>query len=247
MRSKQHIFVYTEIRITMRAFALAVLVVILGLSLPACSSPETTNPINPSYRLVTTQILEIDSALGTRGGLAALTKTSSAPTIPEGMLHGSSLDLSALESSQKVDLNWALIGRRAATIEGAWEDLRAELDRRALDAINPSWEEGYLEWFKIMAVKHDFETGLEAVKLDVSEKREERIALSVAVLTQGFVETKDVLSSDATDGRRVTLVSVGFVSILVCLTVAASLIARWRDRRFVETRTLAQPSQPPAS
>jgi hypothetical protein len=231
----------------MRALALAALLLILGLALPACSSPETTNPINPSYRLVTTQILEIDSALGTRGGLAALTRTSTAPTIPEGMLHGSSLDLSSLESSQKVELNWALIGRRVATIENAWEDLRAELDRRAIDAISQSWEEGYTEWFQIMAAKHDFETGLMAVKLDVSEKQEERIELSVAFLTQGFVGTKDVLSSDVVDHQRVTLVSVGFVSALVCLTVAASLIARRRDRRFVKPRTLAQPLQPPGS
>jgi hypothetical protein len=233
--------------ISMRILALAALVLILGLSLTACSSPETNNPINPSYRLVTTQILEIDSALGTRGGPAALTKTSSAPTIPEGMLHGSSLDLSALESSQKVELNWALIGRRVAVIERAWVDIRSELDLRATEAITPSWEEGYLEWFRIMAVKHDFDTGLMAVKLDVSEKQEERIALSVAVLTQGFVKTKDELSRDDRDSRRVALVLVGFLSAVVCITVAASLIARRRDRRFIKARTLAQPSQPPGS
>jgi hypothetical protein len=231
----------------MKAFALAALFLILSLSLPACSPPDTTNPINPSYRLVTTQILEIDSALGTRGGLAALTQTSTAPTIPEGMLHGSSLDLSALESSEKVELNWALIGRRAATIENAWADIRSELDRRAIEAISPSWEEGYLEWFRIMAVKHDFDTSLMAVKLDVSEKQEERIALSVALLTRAFVETKDELSRDDTVSRRVTLVLVGFLSAVVCITVAASLIARRRDRRFVKPRTLAKPLQPPIS
>ena len=231
----------------MKALALAVLLLTLCLAFSGCSFPDTTDPVNPSYRLVTTQILEIDSALGTRGGLAALTQTSTAPTIPEGMLHGSSLDLSSLESSQKVELNWALIGRRAATIENAWADLRSELDRRAIDAISQSWEEGYIEWFQIMAAKHDFDTSLMAVKLDVSEKQEERIALSVALLTQAFVGTKDVLSSDAIDHRRVTLVSVGFVSILVCLTVAASLIARRRDRRFVIPPTLDKPVQPPRS
>ena len=229
----------------MKTIALAALFSTLCLALSGCSFPETTNPVNPSYRLVTTQVLEIDSALGTRGGLAALTRTSTAPTIPEGMLHGSSLDLSSLESSQKVELNWALIGRRVATIENAWEDLRAELDRRAIDAISESWEEGYGEWFQIMAAKHDFETGLIAVKLDVSEKQEERIELSVAFLTQGFVATKDALSRDAIDRGRVILVSVSFVSILLGLTVAASLIARRRDRRFVRAPVSDKPAEPP--
>jgi len=229
----------------MKIPAIAALLLTLCLAFSGCSSPDITDPINPSYRLVTTQILEIDSALGTRGGLAALTRTSSAPTIPEGMQHGSSLDPSSLESSQKVELNWALIGRRVATIESAWEDLRAELDRRAVDAISESWNEGYTEWFQIMVVKHDFDTSLMAVKLDVSEKAEERIALSVALLTQGFIGAKDALSRDAIDRGRVIFVSVGFVSVLVGLTVAASLIARRRDRRFVRAPASDRPAEPP--
>ncbi len=219
----------------MKIIAIAALLLILSATFSACASPDINNSINPSYRLLNTQILEIDSALGLRGGLGALTRTSTGPVIPEGMLHGSSLGTSSTEP-QEVKLNWALISRRVSTIENAWEDINAELDRRASE-LSESWGEGYIEYFRIMAARHDFNTGLEAVKLDVAEKNKERIELSVAILTQGFIAVKEVLSYPIVDHRRVTTVSVTFASAVVGLTVAASLIARHRDKRFIVSTT----------
>ena len=229
----------------MKIVAVAALFLILGATFSACTSPDITNSVNPSYRLLNTQILEIDSALGLRGGLAALTQTSTGPTIPAGMLHGSSLDTSSLQK-QEVKLNWALIGRRVTTIENAWQDISSELDRRSSE-LSESWGEGYIEYFRIMAAKHDFDTGLGAVKLDVSEKQKQRIELSVAILTQGFIQTKEVLGYPIVDHRRVTIVSVSFASTLVGITVAASLIARHRDRRFIISATSAKQSKSPRS
>lgn len=229
----------------MRITAIAALLLLLGVASSACVSPDITNSINPSYRLVTTQVLEIESALGTRGGLAVLTRTSTDPTIPEGTLHGSSLDTSSLQK-EEVELNWALIGRRVSTIENAWEDIRSELDRRSSE-LSESWGAGYIEYYRIMAAKHDFETSLMAVKLDVSEKQKERIELSVALLTQAFIATKEVLGNAMVDDRRVTIVSVSFALTLVGLTVVASLIARRRDRRFIISRTSGKHKKPPRS
>ncbi len=228
----------------MKQFAVAALLLILSTIFFGCSSPDTNNSINPSYRLLNTQILEIDSALGLRGGLAALTQTSTGPVIPEGMLHGSSLGTPP--EQEEVKLNWALIGRRVSTIDNAWADISAELDRRSSE-LSESWGDEYLKYFRIMAAKHDFDTGLGAVKLDVSEKNKERIELSVAILTQGFIQTKEVLGYPIVDHRRVTIVSVSFVSTLVGLTIAVSLIARHRDRRFILSPTSAKQSKSPRS
>ena len=227
----------------MKIIAIAALLLILFTVFSACTSPDINNSINPSYRLLNTQILEIDSALGLRGGLGALTRTSTAPTIPEGMLHGSSLGTSSLQE-EAVELNWALIGRRVSTIENAWEDIRLELDRRSTE-LSESWGEGYIEYFRIMAAKHDFDTSLGAVKLDVSEKQKERIELSVALLTEAFIGTKEVLGSAMVDHRRLTIVSVSFASALVGLTIAASLIARRRDRRFIMSKNSDNQPKPP--
>jgi len=221
---------------------IAALLLIICTTFSACTSPDINNSLNPSYRQLTTQILEIDSALGLRGGLGALTRTSTAPTIPEGMLHGSSLG-TAVEK-EEVKLNWPLIGRRVSTIESAWKDIRLELDRRSIE-LSESWGEGYIEYFRIMAAKHDFDTNLEAVKLDVSEKQKERIELSVALLTEAFIGTKEVLYNAVVDNRRLTIVLVSFASTLVGLTIAISLIARRLDRRFMLTKNLV--NQPKSS
>jgi len=228
----------------MKIVAVVALLLILSATFSACTSPDIANSVNPSYRLLNTQILEIDSALGLRGGLALLTQTSTGPVIPEGMLHGSSLGTPPKQA--EVKLNWALIGRRVTTIENAWEDISSELDRRSSE-LSESWGDEYLEYFRIMAAKHDFDTGLGAVKLDVSEKNKERIELSVAILTQGFIQTKEVLGYPIVDHRRVTIVSVSFASTLVGLTVAASLIARHRDRRFISYAKSAKQSKSPRS
>lgn len=214
--------------------SVALLLIFCGTFL-GCISPDTNNALNPSNRLVNTQILAIDSALGLRGGLAALTRTSTVPTIPEGMLHGSSLGTSSLQK-EEVKLNWALISRRVSTIENAWEDIRSELDLRSSE-LSESWAEGYIEYYRIMAVKHDFDTSLGAVKLDVSEKNEERIELSVALLTEAFIAAKDVLGTPVVDHRRLILVSSGLMMLLVGITVATSLIVRRRDRRFIKQPT----------
>jgi copper(I)-binding protein len=69
------------------------------------SSAEADDPYNPSYRVVTAQVLSIESALGMRGGLGAL-------------LRGA-------------EPSWHMAGMRVMAIEQAWPDVRLELERRA--------------------------------------------------------------------------------------------------------------------
>ncbi len=69
------------------------------------SDERVDDPYNPSYRVVTSQVLSIESALGTRGGLSVL-------------LRGA-------------EPSWQPAAMRVMTIEQAWPEVRLELERRA--------------------------------------------------------------------------------------------------------------------
>ena len=220
------------------------LLLVIGLGASACAPLAKDNPINPSYRLVTNQILEMDSALGTRGGLAALTQTSAPPSLPPRMTHGSSIDPASFRSTEEVKLNWVLIGRRVSTIEDAWVDVRLELDRRQPGEADESWNTWYEQYYRIMGTKHYFDSSLDYVKAYIATKDRERIELSVLQLTDAYLQVKEELKISDIDGRRPAFVSAGFVGILAALTITASLVARRRDRKFVRPPRPAQPSQP---
>lgn len=181
---------------------------------------------------MTNEILEMDSALGTRGGLASLTQPSSQLSLPPRMSHGASIDPSSLKSTP-VALNWALISRRVATIETAWEQVRLELERRQPGESNEPWNTWYEQWYRIMGTIHYFDSSLDYVKAYIATKDQENIALAVLQLTQAYIDVKDELKIPDTDSRRLTFFLSGSAIILVALTIIASLVARRRDRKFV--------------
>jgi hypothetical protein len=219
-------------------FIVFLLIIILNSS--ACASLTVDKQLNPSYRLITNQILEIDSALGIRGGLAALTKTSALPATPARMSHGASIEPASPRATRSIKLNWALIARRVSTIENAWKDVRIELERRQYDQVSESWNAGYSQYYQIMATIHYFDTSLEYVKVYVAQKNSENIELSVTLLTDSFIQVKDELKVAETDGRRLFFVLGGFVGMLAAFTVTSSVVARRRDFKLLKLHKIAR-------
>lgn len=194
----------------------------------ACSLSNTSNPANPSYRMLTTQVLEIDSALSTRGGLASLVQsrpTSTSSSSGMGMSGGTSTS-----TTSATELNWKLISSRVSIIEKNWEDIRLELERRSIES-GPTW---YLKYYRIMAVRESFEMSLAAIKLDISNKQKERIVKSVSMINDAFAEVKKELNIPVVDSERLGIVLGGSITALIILTFLTSFIAHHKDRKLIK-------------
>ncbi len=209
------------------------LVVCLGIAVMlavGCGVQQIDDPRNPSFRVVTDQVLQIDSALGPRGGLPTLVQTSSGPEIPSV----AAVCGVAPPPPPKKELNWRRIESLTSTIENAWIDIEKELERRRINEIDESWNELYLDYFENMAAVHDFETSLEALKLDIATKNEERVALSVAMVAASHIQVKTILYNAQIDSGRMILMSTGLVGTVIVLTLGLGWLGRHRDRKMMK-------------
>ena len=115
----------------MRFHLSAWLALLLTLWLAACSSAPSepihgagamsmTGPSDPSYRVVTGQVMDVDSATGVQGGLTVL-----------------------LRAGQP---DWAKIAEKMRVMESGWNDIRMELERRAATRPNIRLTTSRFDW-----------------------------------------------------------------------------------------------------
>jgi copper(I)-binding protein len=167
----------------------------------AVSDERADDPYNPSYRVVTAQVLSIESDLGMRGGLGAL-----------------------LRGAEPV---WHMAAMRVMEIEGAWTEVRLELERRAEH--QPGAE----------SAMGSFEESLGRMRADIAAEEASGASRSLSELS-GSLDVKDVLHEADVDGRRLAIVVSAFVAVWIVLIVGSLLVANWRDPRFMRARRKAR-------
>ena len=79
-----------------------------------------TGPSDPSYRVVTGQVMDVDSATGVQGGLTVLLRAG--------------------------QLDWGKIAQKMQTMETGWTDVRMELERRATTHPNIRLTTSQFDW-----------------------------------------------------------------------------------------------------
>lgn len=123
---------------------------------------------------------------------------------------------------------WHMAAMRVMEIEGAWTEVRLELERRAEH--QPGAE----------SAMESFEESLARIKADIAAEEASGASRSLSELSGSFEEVKNVLHEADVDGRRLAIVVSAFVAVWIVLIVGSLLVANWRDPGFVRARRKAR-------